>query len=380
MKTQTLFTPLLLSSAKPRKKEYALYDAQCDGLALRVQPNGAKSWVCWHRENRKTRKITLGKFEDLSLDDARRAFRSMHGGNQWPGPVPRADMITFSNLCKAFINAKRGSYTELTLSCLGTYLDTQLLPALGNRPVNKIATSEIADWFYSYSRHRPGGANQALGHFTTILNWAKSERLVSHDLPNPASAISTNPRRARGQLLTTDQLQRLAGVLDKATQQQREAVDAVRLILLTGCRSGEILRLTWREVVKDRLKLKRTKTGPREVVLSDAAVEHLTRMRKTRRSKFVFPSKTDPRRPRTSISGLWTRFKQLASLPETVRLHDLRHTYASHAIMSGETLSMTGKLLGHRSPESTKRYAHLDARHLSKAADKVSKRVSELLG
>lgn len=380
MKTITLLTPLILSSLKPRKKEYVLHDAQCAGLALRVQPGGAKSWVCWKRDADKTRRVTLGRFEDMDLDAAREAFHAHKGTGKRPAAPQQRDTLTFAVLCTAFLDAKRGVYAASTISSLGYYLDTQLLPAFGPRKIARITTPEIAEWFYAYSRSRPGGANQALGHFTTILNWAREAGHLPADFPNPAAPLRFNRRMARGRMLSSDQLRRLAAVLDSATARQRDAADAIWLMLLTGCRSGEILRLRWDEVRKDKLALRRTKTGPRGVNLSDAAMQYLDRLRKQRRSSYVFPAQRTKKPHRTSIDHAWQTFKHLAGLPDEIRLHDLRHTYASHAIMSGETLHMTGKLLGHRSPDSTERYAHLDASYLAKAADKVARKVDVLLG
>lgn len=380
MKTVTLLTPLILSSLKPRQKEYMLYDAQCKGLALRVQPSGAKSWVCWQRNAGKTRRVTLGRFKDMDVSAAREAFHGHRGSGEPPVAPERQNTLTFSALCTAFLNAKRGVYAASTLSSLGYYLGTQLLPAFGNRRIAEITTPEIADWFYSYSRSRPGGANQALGHFTTILNWGQEVGHLPVGLPNPAAPVRFNRRRARGRMLSGDQLQRLAAVLDSATARQRDAADAIWLMLLTGCRSGEILRLRWNEVRKDRLALQNTKTGPRDVNLSSAAIQYLNRLRKQRRSEYVFPAQRTKHPHRTSVDHAWQSFKLLADLPDDIRLHDLRHTYASHAIMSGETLHMTGKLLGHRSPNSTERYAHLDIGFLEKAADKVAKKIDGLLG
>ncbi|MBY6058797.1 site-specific integrase [Leisingera daeponensis] len=379
MKTVTLLTPLILSSLKPRKKEYVLHDAQCEGLALRVQPGGAKSWICWQRDAGKTRRITLGRLEDIDPDAAREAFHG-HMGNSRRAPAPLQRItLTFAALCAAFLDSKRGIYAASTLSSLGYYLDTQLLPAFGPRKIARITTPEIAEWFYAYSRSRPGGANQALGHFTTILNWAREAGHLPADLPNPAAPLRFNRRLARGRMLSSGQLRRLAAVLNSATSRQRDAADAIWLMLLTGCRSGEILRLRWDEVRKDKLALRLTKTGPREVNLSDAAIQYLDRLRKHSRSRYVFPAQRSKKPHRTSVDYAWRTFKNLADLPADIRLHDLRHTYASHAIMSGETLHMTGKLLGHRSPESTERYAHLDASYLAKAADGVARKVDELL-
>jgi integrase len=128
-------------------------------------------------------------------------------------------------------------------------------------------------------------------------------------------------------------------------------------------------------VKRDRLKLNRTKTGPRTVMLSAEAKEVLDERRRERCSDFVFPSPFDPTRPRGSIHGAWKTIKRLADLPETLRLHDLRHTYASHAILAGESLYSTGKLLGHRAASSTETYAHLEGKVLAKVADEVAAKI-----
>lgn len=316
----------------------------------------------------------------MDICEAREAFHAHKGTGQRPPAPQQRNTLTFGTLCTAFLDAKRGVYAASTLSSLGYYLDTQLLPTFGPRKIARITTPEIAEWFYAYSRSRPGGANQALGHFTTILNWGQEAGHLPADLPNPAAPLRFNRRLARGRMLSSDQLRRLAAVLNSATSRQRDAADAIWLMLLTGCRSGEILRLRWDEVRKDKFALRCTKTGPREVNLSDAAIHFLDRLRKQRRSSYVFPAQRTKKPHRTSVDHAWQTFKHLADLPAGIRIHDLRHTYASHAIMSGETLHMTGKLLGHRSPDSTERYAHLDASYLAKAADKVAGKVDGLLG
>lgn len=88
---------------------------------------------------------------------------------------------------------------------------------------------------------------------------------------------------------------------------------------------------------------------------------------------------SDPERPITTLDGSWRNLKRRADLPNDIRLHDLRHTYASHAIMSGETLAITGQLLGHKTARSTEVYAHLDGQHLSKAAEKTAKIVAKAM-
>lgn len=378
MKRIVLFSPLMLRSIKVQEKEYTLYDAACDALALRVQPSGAMSWVTWQKREGKTRRVTLGRFNAMTLDEARTAARAhAHAGPMDAMQLQAASRpcLTFSALAKLFITEKSEVYSEGGLASFRIYLRNQLLPAFGSKPVNRITTAEVAQWFHMFSRTSPGGANQALGHFTTLMNWGQSKGHLPEAFNNPARPVKRNRRAARGRVLSAEQLRSLAKTLHDAPARHDDAVDAIMIILLTGCRSGEILRLKWSEVRANRLALGKTKTGPREVILTEAVKARLDNRRAGAASDYVFPSKRNPRNPVSTIDGVWKTIKRLAGLPEDFRLHDLRHTYASHSIMSGETLAITGKLLGHKSARSTEVYAHLDASHLSRMADKASRLV-----
>jgi len=378
MKRIVLFSPLMLRSIKVKEKEYTLYDAACDNLALRVQPSGAMSWVTWQKHAGKVRRVTLGRFDALSLEDAR-----LHANSDTlTDPMDARKMLlasppslTFAALARLFLTSKTGVYSEGGIASFTIYLKNQLLPAFGSLAVNRITTANVAQWFYAFSKQSPGGANQAIGHFTTLMNWGQSHGHLPETFNNPARPIKRNRRAARGRVLSADQLRSLAVTLNDAPSRYSDAVDAIMIILLTGCRSGEILRLKWSEVEDTQLKLTRTKTGPRNVILTAPVKARLEARKKLVISEHVFPSRHNPNQPMTTISGAWKTLKRLADLPEDVRLHDLRHTYASHSIMSGESLAITGKLLGHKSARSTEVYAHLDAGHLSLIADKVSKLV-----
>lgn len=146
-----------------------------------------------------------------------------------------------------------------------------------------------------------------------------------------------------------------------------------------GCRSGEISRLQWAEVLEDRLRLTTAKTGSRDVVLTPPALAILARRRTGVRSVYVFPASHDAGTHIGTLDVPWRSIREHIGLPREIRLHDLRHTYASQAIMTGETLSMAGQLLGHRRHQTTEIFAHLDAQHLADAADRVSRSISEYL-
>ncbi|MEO0831599.1 MAG: site-specific integrase, partial [Pseudomonadota bacterium] len=191
-------------------------------------------------------------------------------------------------------------------------------------------------------------------------------------------SIRRNKRKERGQMLSSPELRRLIEHLEAAPPRTRDASEAILLMLYTGCRSGEILRLTWNEVKEDHLALRTTKTGARTVQLNTLARAVLNRRHRV--GSLVFPSRLDPSKPIHCVDGTWAVAKEHCRLPKTLRLHDLRHTFASHAILSGESLFMTGKLLGHRNPRSTERYAHLDGSTLREASEKIAAEIETMMG
>ncbi len=385
MKTEALLTPLYLNSLKPMTKEYTVHDVQCPGLGLRVQPGGARSWVMSERVNGRQKRITIGTWPDLSPEAARAVFytRKSEQAVQPPQPTERkvtSATLPFVTLAAVFMKDRAAGFKPSSIGPFKAYLEAQLLPSFGNKPVGEITPADVATWFHAYSRDRPGGANQALGHFVTILNWGKDAGHLPHDLPNPAGPIRKNRPAARGRMLNFDQIKALAQVLDRPTTKYWMAAQAIRLILLTGCRRGEIPSLKWSDVKRSRLALRDAKTGPREVMLSAPAVETLTKLkRRTGNSVFVFPSDKSASGHIESVAASWATFRDRAGIPDDIRIHDLRHTYASHAILSGESLPTTGRLLGHASARSTKRYAHLDGSTLAKAAEAVSKEIDRLM-
>lgn len=376
MRTEALLTPHMLAALQPKEKDYTVFDAHCPALAVRIQPGGSKSWVTSQRHEGKTRRITLGSLSDLDVEQARAALLTLSATHRVPviNPCP-----IFGKLAHAFLEAKEGVYRPKTLSCLRAYLNSQLIPAFGKMRIDKITTPDFAAWFYEYSRDRPGGANQAAVHFTTILNWGKTTGFIPEEIPNPASPIRRNRRAARGRMLNSTDLAKLFEVLADPPPRAGEAADLIALILLTGCRSGEVMRLKWSEIKPDRLELSHTKKGPRTILLNKLAISRLNDLRERRQTKLVFPSPYDPTSPRKSVDGPWKQMKKIADLPTSLRLHDLRHTFASHAILAGETLFSTGKLLGHLDHQSTERYAHLSMSALVKAAENVSNEVEKML-
>ena len=234
----------------------------------------------------------------------------------------------------------------------------------------------IRRWFERYSRTAPGNANHALEHLRQIMNFAVA---CGHVERNPAQRIVPNRRARLTRFLSREEIARLHDILDRQTSGGgRQQADIIRLLLLTGCRKGEIMGLRWSEVRDGVLALADSKTGPRTVPLNRQARAVLDRQPRGE-SPFVFPSPRDPARPRNSDLGLWYRIRREAGI-EDVRIHDLRHTMASHAVMNGVPVPVVSRMLGHANVQMTLRYAHLADRDIEAAAERVGKAVGALIG
>ena len=187
-------------------------------------------------------------------------------------------------------------------------------------------------------------------------------------------------RPPRGRLLGADDLARLGAVLRQREDENPVCVAAVRLLLLTGCRPGEIRRLRWCEVKPDRLALIDAKTGPRHVLLGGSGRELLDGLAETASGDWVFPGKGEGALHKDDLWTFWTKTRDAAGIVADARLHDLPHAHASHAVMKGESLHVAGRLLGHRRASTTNRYVHLDDATQSQTAERVATAIQRKLG
>ena len=200
-----------------------------------------------------------------------------------------------------------------------------------------------------------------------------------HLATNPTRGLLRNPRRKLTRFLSRAEVGRLHAALDahRGRGSGRQQAEIIRLLLLTGCRKGELVRLRWSEFDEDVLRLRDSKTGPRTVFLNTQAQTILARQPRTG-STWVFPSSLDPSRPRSAELSLWPKVCRQAGL-EGVRLHDLRHSFASHAVMQGVPLPVVSRLLGHLHPGMTFRYAHVGDRETEAAAERIGVAIATML-
>ena len=196
---------------------------------------------------------------------------------------------------------------------------------------------------------------------------------------NPTRSIRPNRRPRLSRFLSREEIGRLHGVLGMQTRKgSRQQADIIRLLLLSGCRRSEIVQLRWSEVHASMLVLADSKTGPRKVPLNIPA-RRILEQQPQHGSPFVFPSPVDPARARSSDLRLWYTVRREADI-EDVRLHDLRHTHASHAVMNGVPVPVVSRLLGHSDVRMTLRYAHLGDREIEAAAERVGQTIGTIMG
>jgi integrase len=224
----------------------------------------------------------------------------------------------------------------------------------------------------------PGVANRCLTLLSKMFNLAEDWGLRDQN-SNPARRIKRNKEFRRTRYLTDDELRRLGVALRKFEQTDGFAVAAIKLLILTGARRGEILGLRWEWVDLQRglLLLPDSKTGQKEIRLSPAATAVLKKVPRIAGNPFVIAgAKTNC--GLVNLQKPWRRICALAGI-NAARIHDLRHTFASIALAHGLSLSVTGALLGHARSQTTERYAHLQIDHVRRANEAVGGTILSLL-
>ncbi len=368
-------TDRAIARFRPREREYTVWDSHFVGLGVRVRPSGGLSYVLLEDTGGRSRRVSLGPVSLKTVAEVRRECHARKAEPEAVG-VPRHVAPLFRDFVEgSWKEAHFDGYKPSTRKGFQSQLDRQLMPAFGSKPLDRITPAHVGQWFDRFSRTAPGNANHALDLLTQIFNFAIA---CGHLETNPARGVDRNPRRMLTRFLSSEEVARLHRVLDRQTHDsRREQADIIRLLLLTGCRKSEILQLRWSEVDRDRLVLADGKTGPRIVPLNTQARRILER-RPRGESPFVFPSPGVPARPRSREIAFWDRARREAGI-EDVRLHDLRHTYASHAVMNGVPVPVVARLLGHSDVRTTLRYAHLKDREVEHAAERVGQAIATLM-
>ncbi len=358
------------------------------GFGIRHYPSGRNVYIVQTRMAGRMRTVTIGSASVLTRYQAQMVARRVIAYAQvGRDPATERQRIrsapSFADFISEYWDRWAPRWKASTLETHTGYRRRYLDDAFAGVYIDELNESHVTNWFADLNnRAGPGAANRTLEILKHMLNKAEAwgYRLEN---TNPCRSVRANRRRRCERFLTTEELARLGVELAKLRESDDRtkqcAGAAIVLLLLTGCRKNEILSLEWRDVKGNRLLLRDSKTGPRTVWLGSAARELIAGIpRDEQRYEHIFRNHKY-HRPMRDLSSHWSRVTRAAGLLG-FRIHDLRHTFASHAAMNKETLPMIGRLLGHANVQSTARYAHLDDDHLLDAARQIGERVEALLG
>ena len=380
-------TKRIIDAVEPQATEFFLWDEGIPGFGLRVMPSGRKSFVVQFRAGRRARRMSLGPSTVLTCDQARtRAITIIAAVKN--GDDPAAERDAKRNAAKVRELAERFDREHIAVrlkaSTAKEYRGTLkrfILPALGRLAVPEISRADVAK-FHHDLRHIPYQANRCLEVVSKMFGLAEMWGLRP-DGSNPRKHIRKYPEEKRERFLSAAELRRIGEVLREMESERIElpsAILAARLLFLTGCRLGEIMTLKWDYIDFDEcaLRLPDSKTGKKVVHIGFPAVEYLRSAHHIDGNPWVITG-TLPGKPFSDLQPFWQRVRARAGVKD-VRIHDLRHTFASTAVASGQGLPMIGKLLGHKQVQTTARYAHLAADPVRSAANSVSTSLREALG
>jgi integrase len=363
--------------AKPTSGNKLYFDAEVSGLAVRVTAAGAKSFVvCYRNGGGRQRRFTVGGFGEWTIGAARAEARELKRRiDQGDDPMGQRQADrgapTVADLCERFIDEHLPKKRPITARDYRPIINKQILPKLCNV---KVADVTFADVDGFHRRITKSGAAYQANRTVAVLSKMFSLAIKwGYRTDNPAKGIERNDEHKRERYLTPDEMTRLGEALTRCADRQGAAI--LGLLFLTGARSGETRSMRWADLdlragiwVKPATNTKQRK--PHRIPLSAPAIALLKALRAEadKGAEFVFPGRLGGHR--VEIKKTWIWITKAAHLKD-MRVHDLRHSYASILASSGHSLPTIGKLLGHTNPVTTQRYAHLADDPLRAATEKA---------
>ena len=397
-------TKRAVDALAPKKgAEVVLWDQEVRGFGIRARVGGAKTYILHYRartgRGAALRKLTIGKHgspwtPNMARTEAKRLLGLIASGED---PAERRaterKALTLAELCDLYLAEGATHKKPSTLKADLGRIVHHIKPLLGRVRVDKVARADIERLLIDVKagktaaptegERKPGSiatggsgvAAQCVALMSTLLAFAVARGLRSD---NPARGVKKPLARKMERFLSEDEIARLAVALDADSDRTGNPYPAaaIKLLLLTGGRRGEILGLQWQHVDFERqcLRLPDSKTGAKVVYLNAPALEVLAGLSRTESNPYVIPGKYEVA-PIGGIDKVWFRVRAAAGL-QGVRLHDLRHSFASMGVAGGLSLPIIGALLGHKHPTTTGRYAHLSADPLRAANDLVGLRIA----
>ena len=375
-------TKRFVDSLKPSEVDIVHWDDTLAGFGIRIRPSGRKVYIAKIRCRGRQIKMTIGAHGPLTVEQARIKGREIIAEAK-AGRDPSAEYSqlrkspTMNELGKRFLEEYVPTHCkESTAKEYRRSVELFINPKIGTRKAIDIVRSDIAKLHHDL-RNKPYQGNRTLGVLSKMFNLCEAWGLRP-DGSNPCRHVKKYKEVKHERFLSENEYKRLGDALRKVEAEKTEtnsAANAIWLLMFTGCRLNEIMTLKWSYVDFDarELRLPDSKTGAKTVYLGVAALEKLEAIEKFDDNDFVITGKNVGANL-TDLQHPWRRIRKIAEL-EDVRLHDLRHSFASHGLVVGEGLPMIGKLLGHTQIQTTARYAHLANDPIKAAADRISGKI-----
>ena len=377
------FTKSYIDSLKPTEKFYEIWDTEIKGFGCMVHPSGRKVYYFLYRLNGKRKqRLKVGVHGNITCDEARNIVIG------WSGDLARGidpkvqkknlevqeqQMITLEEYLAVFMEKYKIIHNkQTTISRDVPRIKNVILPLMGGKRISDISEQDILR-LQDHLKNTPIQFNRCYGILSKAFNLAEIWGYRPKN-SNPCRGIHKFPEKKKERFLTWEEIEKIDHIL---TQQESYkttslySLAAIRLLMHTGCRLSEVLTLQWDDVFLNEgyLHLKDSKTGEKKIPLNESAKSILASLKTVNGNPYVFVG-DKPGTCLTTLKRAWTKIRGLADLHD-VRIHDLRHTFASLAIKQGVDLYTVSKLLGHRNIHTTTRYAHLEIKQLIAATNKV---------
>ena len=379
-------TKRVVDAAKARKADSYLWDRELHGFGLKVTPAGRKVYLVQYRlggRTGRTRRVTIGRHGEITPTfarvEAKRLLGELAAGRD---PAAERDKTQAGKFLAVVLEQFMAEYvrSKLRARTATEYQRTarlHILPRLGRRPIGEITRQDIAKLHHEMVS-TPYQANRTLALLSKFFGWAEKHGLRP-DGSNPCRHVEKYREGRRERFLSQAELARLGDALRKAEKDSSCSpwvIAAIRLLTFTGMRRNEILTLRWEHVSEEheRLFLPDSKTGRKAVHLSPPALALLQAIPRLEGNPHVICGEKSGQHL-VNLEKPWRRFRKAAKLDD-VRLHDLRHSFASVAASGGQSLVVIGKMLGHSQPATTARYAHLADDPVKAASDAVGKHIA----
>jgi integrase len=392
-------TKRVVDAAKAGVRVRIIWDEALKGFGLRVTPAGAKSYVVQYRvgrgRNAPSRRITIGRrTPELARKEAQRLLGKVAAGSD-PAEARKAEArgMTIAELCDLYLAEGVGHKKPSTIKNDRSRMEHHIRPLIGRLRLDKITRAEIERMQRDITTGKtaarppeerrqggivhggPGTAAQAIAVLGAVMSFAVSRGLRDD---NPVRGVKKAPTRKMERFLSETEIARLAEALDQETARTGDPYPAaaIKLLLFTGCRRSEIMTLRWADVDFERafLVLPDSKTGRKVVYLNAPALAALADLPRQMGNPHVICGHREGARY-VGLDKVWQRVRNAARL-DGVRLHDLRHSFASIGAGAGLGLPIVGKLLGHTQSATTQRYAHLADDPLRRAAEAIGSHIA----